>query len=431
MNKNPKTDKELPVDDNLDIALNKSLGHGIDLFMKWLDGYGYAGYDLYDLWATRYGKWAKGLYHEKKYLGTPFVVPVFFADYVWPQLRKYVAKKKRYATADAHYAFAFLTKYRMTGEKIWLEKVVELAEAMESYVIEGYSGPCWGYPFDWQTNRGLWPEGTPFITTTPYVYKVFAELADITSDVKYADMCRGIANFALKDLNKRTLPNGTVSTSYSPIDSTTVVNANAYRATILADAGTRFSDQKLLEEARKNCRFILAAQREDGAWLYDVTNPHDEFIDNFHTCIVLKNLIYTNSYLNLPEINKAVIRGYDFYLQNLMNKELRPKPFYHVNRMQLVKQEMYDYAEGINLGILLADRHPEALKTAKRLGKWLLEDYQTPEGYFVTRELLFGIKMRFPTPRWTQSQLFASLCLLQSCVLKKSKTIKLNIAHTS
>ncbi|MEL6821581.1 MAG: hypothetical protein AAFP70_07470 [Calditrichota bacterium] len=389
------------------------LPDAIERFMNWLEQYGLEGYDLYDLWATGYGKWAKGLYHKRKAFGAPFVIPVFLADFLWPGVRRIVAAKKRYATSDAHFAKAYLFLYELTDKQEYLKKAIKIADEMLTYASDGYSGPCWGYPFDWQTNRGLWPKGIPFITSTPYVYHVFTKLYDVTKVEKFHDVARGIAAFAQFDLNKTLLPNGTTASSYSPLDNTSVVNANAYRAELLVDSAIRFDNKEQLAEAEETIRFVLAAQDEDGSWLYDVVNPHDNFVDNFHTCFVLKKLYQLNKHLQREDIRLAIQRGYDFYLDNLLDESGLPIPFWQVNRMQLVKREMYDFAEGINLGVLLADDHPKAWETAKRLATGLLEKYQTREGYFIARELLLGKQLSLPMPRWPQAQLIAALTALQ------------------
>lgn len=404
-------------------SLEKTLSVAIERFMVWLEQYGLEGYDLYDLWATGYGKWAKGLYHRQKALGAPFVVPVFLADFIWPSIRRIVAAKKRYATADAHFAEAYLSLYQIGGEQKYLQKAVDIADEILGYATDGYSGPCWGYPFDWQTNRGLWPKGVPFITTTPYVYHVFTRLYDITEQSRFLDVARGIAAFAQHDLNKTPLPNGTIASSYSPLDNTSVVNANAYRAEMLVDSAHRFDNKEQLAEAEETIRFILSAQRTDGSWLYDVVNPQDNFVDNFHTCFVLKKLYQMNRHLQREDIRLVIQRGYDFYLENLLDESGLPIPFWKVNCMQLVKREMYDFAEGINLGILLADDHPKALKTARHLTACLIEKYQTRKGHFIARELMLGKQLTLPMPRWPQAQLIAALTAYQARLVNSQNAI--------
>ena len=79
---------------------------------------------------------------------------------------------------------------------------------------------------------------------------------------------------------------------------------------------------------------------------------------------------------------------------------------------------MYDYAEGIKLGVLLKDELPEAYEKSKEeLAEDLVNNFQTRRGYFVTRVTSFGIRHTVPYLRWPQAQLIYSLTNL----IKESK----------
>lgn len=72
--------------------------------------------------------------------------------------------------------------------------------------------------------------------------------------------------------------------------------------------------------------------------------------------------------------------------------------------------ELYDFAEAINLALLLEPEIPtEGL--ADKLVKQLLADWQTPQGFFITRISTFGLRHKIPYHRWGQAQIFRSLAL--------------------
>lgn len=77
--------------------------------------------------------------------------------------------------------------------------------------------------------------------------------------------------------------------------------------------------------------------------------------------------------------------------------------------MQIVKLEMYNFAEGITLGSLLSEEMPKAKFTSETFAKRLLSQYQTKAGYYATRVYLGGITHKFPFLRWPQAQLFYSM----------------------
>ena len=70
---------------------------------------------------------------------------------------------------------------------------------------------------------------------------------------------------------------------------------------------------------------------------------------------------------------------------------------------------MYDYAEGITLGLLLQNEIPGALTKSKELAADLINIFQTKDGYFVTRVTSLGTKHKVPYLRWPQAQIFFAL----------------------
>jgi hypothetical protein len=378
-------------------------------FATWLEKVGYASHDPYDVWGTRYGCWARKIYYEKGRIGLPLVAPLLVLDVAAPWLPRLFLKKCRYATADAQLVLAFLNLFRLTGEEGWLKKGTDLAEEILAYSIPGYSGHCWGYPFDWQNNKGMWPRNTPFITCTPYCFEAFLALHDATGEARYLEVASSIAEFIHEDLHD--VPDGpdAAAGSYSPLDHSMVINATAYRAFTLIEAAERFGRPEYRETALRHVRFILNHQREDGSWLYAVGNNAEEFIDHFHTCFVLKSLWKLNRVLQLPEVEESIRSGYAYYREHLFDADDNPKYFAIEPRFQLVRLEMYNFAEAITLGALLGTDLSEADTMAKTLARRLVEDYQLPKGPFVTRVFRGGFRHTTPFLRWPQAQLFYAL----------------------
>lgn len=392
----------------------------LESFIGWLHDAGYSSHDPYDLWSTRYGIGAKALYQRNKYLGLPFIAPILLADIFFPSLPRLLMPKHRFPIADAHCILAFCNLYERDDNVEHLHEAEEIAQALEEQSLgANYHGHCWGYPFDWQTNQGLWKSSTPIITTTPYCFEAYLRLYDLTHRQHYADLAQSIAQFALRDLNETIIDEYSSACSYSPVDTTMVINANAYRAFVLAESWQRFGGNAYRAAAESNLNFILQAQQADGSWLYALSSQSDHFIDNFHTCLVLKNLVKANRILNRTDIWKAIERGYEYYLRNLLDDDGQPKPFARLGRANLVWREMYDYAEGISLGMLLYNIFPSQYDTsnlrerahsvAASLASYLIENYQLPAGYFLTKIHLRHVPHTKPYLRWAQAQLFYAL----------------------
>ena len=407
----------------------------IDRFAAWLERSGDGeSFDPYDLWGTRYGLFSRRLYYAKHPLGVPLVAPLLLAEILCPSVRGLFVGKQRFATADAQLALAFLNLHALQVEPLALRAVgtsaakepatprsarrstsgfLAQAEKFCGHLlrtsIPGYRGHCWGYPFDWQNNHGLWKRDTPFITATPYCFEAFLALHDATGERRHLEVAESIARFVQEDLHDTPTSADAAAGSYSPIDHSQVLNASAYRAMVLFEAARRFDVPRHRDTAQRNLNFILQNQREDGAWLYALDHPGDRFIDHFHTCFVLKNLVKINRQFNSDAVRAAIVKGYEYYRRELFDAEGLPKSFSIRPRTQLVRLEMYNFAESITLGALLRESIPAAFAHAQELAAWLVARHQLPDGHFTTRVYLGGWRHTFPFVRWPQSQIFYAL----------------------
>jgi len=381
-------------------------------FTNWLDGYGETSYDFQSVYASRLGQSAKALYYRQPLLGTLAVAPMVLCEAFVPSARRLFWRPQRFPIADAHYAmgFAFLAQMREVDENH--KRAVHFLEVLEETRCPGYVEYCWGYPFDWETRTGTIREGTPLITTVPYAYEAFSQVYAIDKNPKWLRIMRSIAEHAMKGYRDwETGPNA-ASCSYTPSadDRGRVINASAYRAFLLTKAAHELSEPQYAETARRNLNFVLSAQNADGSWFYATDGARD-FVDHFHTCFVLKALTKIEALTGFPECRSAIERGVVYYVKNLFDAEGLPLPFSKAPRLTIYRRELYDYAECINLGVLLQGRFPELDKTLSRVVTDLLERWQKPDGSFRSRQLLVGWD-NVPMHRWAQAQLFRSLCFL-------------------
>jgi hypothetical protein len=403
----------------------RELSTAVHRFCAWLVHSGGASYDPYDVFGTRYGRWARRLYYRKHPLGVITTAPLILMEVICPGLRALFVNKDRFPTADAQLSLAFLNFYEARLEQsngdtsvlssqdrsplFWLTKAKDLANELLKQSVPGYSGLCWGYPFDWQHANGLMRKGTPHITATPYCYEVFTRLFDLTGEKHYLEVARSIAAFVFHDLKDTPTGPDAAASSYTPHDHSKVINASAYRAFVLCDAAQRFHEETYRAKAQKNLQFILHAQRPDGSWLYAIDSLPEAFIDHFHTCFVLKNLYKINCHLQSDDVKRAVQNGYSYYRRALFDGEDNPRTYAVAPRVEIVRLEMYNVAEAITLGTLLRNDVPEAFVLAKSLAARLIAQYQLPSGHWVTRVYRGGIRHTVPFLRWPQSQLFLAV----------------------
>jgi hypothetical protein len=375
----------------------------------WLSCYGPTSWDQYDFWANPVGRRAKRLYYRRSRVGLPLVAPFVLLDALAPRTRVAVRNQSRFPIADAHYAVGLCGLANLEGRE-WLQRAVPFLESLVEQRCPSEEEYCWGYPFDWETCFGTWRAGTPLITTTPYCYEAFAAAHDLTGSGVCLEIMESAGRFAFTRIHGQEVAPGIKASTYSPFDHRRVVNASAYRGFLLAVAGTRFGHPDWVAEARSSLAFVLRSQQPDGSWLYAMDGK-DAFVDNFHTCFVLKNLLKTRGLFE-EEFDQGVLAsvrtGYEFYKSHLLDRGGLPIPFARAQRMTLQKRELYDYAEGIIVALLLADTDPDALMIARHLVNDLVERWVLPNGSFVTKQLLLG-RNTVPYHRWAQSQAFNAL----------------------
>jgi len=386
----------------------------VQRFCGWLESYGTISWDHQSFYASRLGRAAKSLYYRKPFLGTLAVAPTVFCEAFVPSARRLFWKPQRFPIADAHYAmgFAFLAEFQ--EQDTYHGQAVQFLEALEATRCRDYEDYCWGYPFDWETRTGTFRAGTPMITTVPYVYEAFSQVYAIDQNPKWLGIMGSIADHVFKDYRDEASGPNASSCAYTPTPEgpTGVINATAYRAFQLTKAGIELSRNEYLDVAQRNLNFVLSTQQEDGSWPYAVDGVRD-FVDHFHTCFVLKSLAKIEKLTGCPDCRNAIDRGTSYYVENFFDADRLPLPFSRRPRLTVYRRELYDFAECINLAVLLNGRFPELDRVLPVVLDELLTRWQKPDGSFHTRQLFLGWD-KVPMHRWAQSQLFRSLCFLLS-----------------
>src|SRR5690606_12877686 len=88
----------------------------------------------------------------------------------------------------------------------------------------------------------------------------------------------------------------TLALSYAPIvEPRMVVNANSYACfsyVLHANyAESAAEAQRALSRAEKLLNWVVKQQQQDGSWFYYADAESGNFIDGFHSCFVIKNLL--------------------------------------------------------------------------------------------------------------------------------------------
>lgn len=387
-------------------SLAEKIESSLHSFMHWLEAYGFKSYDQFDFWGSKIGVNSKLLFEKNKIVAAPIVLFFQLLESYFPESRVLFAKKNRFAIGDAHFALGFMNLYKFYNDEKYLFMAKDLLYVLSLYSTETTSGIGWGYPYTWVTPAITFPPGTPFITVSPYCFYAFLEMYQITGEKKWLPYVEQIAQYAAYDLNEFEISQNEIAASYSNIDNELVINANAYRAALLLKAYEIFKVEEYRDKAEKSINYVINRQNENGSWYY---SDNSLFIDNFHTCFVLKNLYKSYLFNNNEKILESVQFGYEYYRNNLFRKDNTPIHFAKIRYPKFRKIEMYDYAEGISLGVLLKDDIEGPLEFAKLMAEDLVDKFQLDEGYFITRISTLGKKNKTPYLRWPQAQLFFAL----------------------
>lgn len=411
----------LKPDGMMNKAQTSAVETAISRFVRWLDHFGEVSYDHQSYFAGGLGRSAKALYYKKPLLGTLAVSPMIFSEAFVPSARRLFWMPQRFPIADAHYAMAFAFLAEAYGPEPHLQRAVHFLEVLKKTRSTGFRHYTWGYPFDWETRNGTLKKGTPMITSVPYVYEAFRQVHQLDGDPQWLEVMRSIAEHALEDYQDFEVSAKASTCCYSPgpKNSSGVINASAYRAFLLTRAAIDFSEDKYRKVAERNLNFVLESQNANGSWYYSIDNVRD-FVDHFHTCFVLKALAKIERLSASRDNRTAIERGVHYYVNNLFDGSGLPKPFSKPPRLTVYKRELYDYAECINLAVLLAGQFPELERILSLVLTDLFKRWQKADGSFRARELLIGWD-NVPMHRWAQSQLFRSLAFLLSKNLTKTQ----------
>ncbi|HEY1805447.1 MAG TPA: hypothetical protein VGG45_13315 [Terracidiphilus sp.] len=384
----------------------------VSRFVCWLESYGETSYDFQTFYASDLCRNIKQLYYRKPVLGTIAVAPIILCEAFVPSARRFFWKRQRLPIADAHYAMGFAHLSTVLDDEKYYRRALEFLQVLEETRCSGYEEYCWGYPFNWGTIRGTIWAGTPLITTVPYVYEAFKAVYELDHNERWRKIMRSIAEHGLLDYKDFETSARASTCTYEPVLDKTggVVNANAYRAFMLTQAATDFSDERYSKVAERNLYYVLESQNPDGSWYY-ANDGKRHFTDHFHTCFVLKALAKIEALTNNRECTQAIERGIEYYVNNLFDESGSPKPFSVPPRLIVYRRELYDYAECINLGVLLRGRFRALDRLVDGVINEILTVWQRRDGSFRSRQLLLGWD-NVPMHRWAQAQLFRSLSLV-------------------
>jgi hypothetical protein len=308
---------------------------------------------------------------------------------------------ERNAKGIALFTLAQIANHRRIQTKESDAAVREFISGLLAMKVDGYSGACWGYNFDWQSRNFFAPRGTPTIVPTAFAARA---LIEAEQDLQQA---RSVCEFIVNDLPRTVDTETEVCFSYAPNTNTRIFNASLLAAEVLASVGHQTAEQQLIDLADRAARYVVNNQQPDGSWLYG-TDPKQSWIDNFHTAYVLFSLKrITDISTRKNEFQPALERGYQYWKNTFFLADGWPKYYDH----ELYPADAHAAASAIVTFLECRALDDDALALAQKVAAWTIENLRDGRGFFYYQRRRF-YTVRKPYMRWTQAWMLYALSRL-------------------
>lgn len=295
--------------------------------------------------------------------------------------------------------------YEHCGEEGYKKLAYRFIDLLFKRQSRGYSGMCWGYNFDWQSKAFFLPKYTPTVVATSFVANAFWDAYEVFKEEQFLKIAHSSCDFICRDLN-RTYEGEKFCFSYSPLDKTTIHNANILGAHLLARTASFTGKDELKNTAHNSIKFVVDHQNPDGSWYYG-TKPQHQWIDNFHTGFVLECLFDYINFTSKFELRSNLKRGLKFYRDNFFLADGTPK-YYH-DRIYPV--DIHSCAQSIITLVKLAPVSGQNQELAEKVALWTLSNIQNLQGYFYFQKKRFFTN-RTAYMRWSQAWMLKALVTL-------------------
>src|SRR5215218_7808336 len=186
------------------------------------------------------------------------------ARFIWTQLVKRSPSDfrtlarvppERNAKGIALFALAQIANRRRLKTEESEKQMDSFLSGLLSMKLDGYSGACWGYNFDWQSRNFFAPRDTPTIVPTAFAARALIEAGQDLQDFQaLQDTARSVCDFILRDLPRTVDNKHELCFSYAPKTDTRIFNASLLAAEVLASVGKLTGGQQLFELAERATR---------------------------------------------------------------------------------------------------------------------------------------------------------------------------------
>lgn len=319
---------------------------------------------------------------------------------------------------------SYLKLYSVYRTNNYLQTIENIISLLEKARCTGYSGHCWGFNFDWQSETFLIKKGTPTIVNTTFIAHALLDAYEIFGEDHFFEMARSSCNFILHDLYIFKC-DGTICFSYNPLDRSKIHNANVLGAGLLARVYSINKEDKLLDFAGKAVSYTINRQNENGSWYYGESRQEKgywqkgengteyqkdvryrgnvSYIDSYHTGFVLENISDFMKFIGDYSHIETIKKGVDFYENNFFLEDGTPKYFYD----RTYPIDIHSSAQAIITFSKLKDISNRN-HVLEGIVHWMIDNMQDRRGQFYFRKGRV-FKNKIPFIRWSQAWAFNAL----------------------
>ena len=357
------------------------------------------GYDPYDGLNSH-------LFQSLPYLSKNRIFRLFWIQFFKKSpvnFRKLTGVRKEYnPKALALFLSGYCNLYKVEPENKYLSHIKFLIRKLIELRNQQWSGPCWGYNFDWQARAFFFKKHTPTVVVTSFVINALLDAYDLLKDPELLKISKDSCAFVLRDLNRTYDKKGNFAFSYSPLDNSVVYNASLLASRMLARVGSYTGEGNLMKEAKKSVQYCCDRQRDDGAWAYG-NLPYHQWVDSFHTGY---DLMCISEYMKDSGdyvYDEVLKKGLEYYVNNFFTSKGIPK--YYDNMIYPI-----DIHAPSQLVITMSKMNlfKEQRELVEKVLSWTLDNMQAKEGYFYFQINKY-FSSRIPYMRWAQAWMFYAL----------------------
>jgi hypothetical protein len=300
-------------------------------------------------------------------------------------------------------AFVRLSAIGVADNGDYVELMMDRLVALRSQNVPYW---CWGYNFPWQTRTVLVPRWAPNLVCTAFAANGLLDAYEQRHEPRYLSMAVSAADYILNELYW-TDGMGDCGFGYPlPTVRSQIHNANLLAASLLCRVHRHTGERKFLEPALKVARYSAAQQHADGGWDYG-EEPHQRWIDNFHTGFNLSALQAIVRHAETTELESCVRRGLKFYQSHFFREDGAVRYFH--NRTYPI--DAHCVAQSIITLLDLKDLDSDNVRLAHSVFQWAMDHMWDDRGFFYYR-VLRTCTIRTSYMRWTQAWMFLALSML-------------------